>query len=287
MPLSMTGFGRAKEGKVAVEVRTVNHRNRDISIKLPHGHYEHEARIRGVLTEIVSRGRIDLMVNIKEWQGRKSVKANPEVAQAYLKELRALAKKLKVPGEVTLQQVSGWPGVMQMGDGQEEILEWTELLPVVKKALTELQGMRSREGKHLVKDVEKRLDVLAKVLPRVEERSRSGLIEYRNRLKARIAELAGDAAKTDTPRFEMEVAMLAERSDIVEEVVRLRSHIDHMRQLLKEEKPIGRRLDFLVQEMLRETNTIGSKSNDVKIAHEIVGMKEAIEQIREQIQNLE
>jgi len=186
-----------------------------------------------------------------------------------------------------MERLVNFPGVIQMGSGHEELVPWNEVETSVRKALKELQAMRMREGKRLATDLGKRLEGLTRLLPRIEQRSQEGLLEYRNRLKARIAALVGDTAATDTPRFEMEVALLAERSDITEEVVRLKSHIEEMKQMLKDVKPVGRRLDFLLQEMNREANTIGSKSNDVQIAHDIVQVKELLEQIREQVQNLE
>ncbi len=287
MPKSMTGFGRARSAALSVEIRTVNHKGRDISVKLPSGHYEYEPKLRALVVDALSRGRIDIMVTLREVYRVGTVKANKDLAKDYLNAVRALAKELKMPGEMRMERLVNFPGVIQMGSGHEELVPWNEVETSVRKALKELQAMRMREGKRLATDLGKRLEGLTRLLPRIEQRSQEGLLEYRNRLKARIAALVGDTAATDTPRFEMEVALLAERSDITEEVVRLKSHIEEMKQMLKDVKPVGRRLDFLLQEMNREANTIGSKSNDVQIAHDIVQVKELLEQIREQVQNLE
>lgn len=287
MPNSMTGFGRARTGGLLVEVRTVNHKNRDVSVRLPPGHLDVETRLRGLIAEKLSRGRVDLTVTVKEGVRPGVIRTNLPLAQAYLKAVRLLAKQLKMDGEVRLDRVLGWPGVLQSDAGALSGLKWEEVEPVVMKALRELGVMRAREGKRLIADIEQRLKKLSSALVFLETRLEGALLEYRNRLKSRVTALAGDTLVTDTPRFEMEVALLAERSDITEEVVRLRSHIVQMRTILKEAKPVGRRLDFLVQEMHREANTIGSKSNDVRIAHDVVQVKELLEQIREQVQNIE
>ncbi|NPV27709.1 MAG: YicC family protein [Firmicutes bacterium] len=292
MPRSMTGFGRAEvcgEGKIIVaEMKAVNHRYSEVVVRLPRQYSPLEERIRRVILNKVSRGRIDVYLNIEdESEKSRLVKVDKALAIAYYNSLKELAQILEIPLQVGVDQVAGLPEVLKLEEPENDLETiWSVAEPAVSLAVEELILMRQQEGKKLGEDLIHRLNKIAQFIKEIEARVPYVVQSYRERLQMRVQELLGETT-VDEARLAMEVAVFAERCNITEELVRLDSHLHQFRETLGLDTPIGRKLEFLVQEMGREINTIGSKANDLPIAHLVVEVKSELEKIREQIQNIE
>jgi uncharacterized protein (TIGR00255 family) len=288
----MTGFG-AGEGAVAggrllVEIRTVNHRFFHLSIKAPSAFASLETGLRERLRRDFDRGHVTASIRWLESpeRGAGSVNLDLERARDIVARLRELQTTLGVAGEPDLAMVARQPDVLVAGAGEAAEVVWDELEPVVRAAVTECKAMRRREGDVLLGELLHRLELLEKAAAVVAERAPHRLIAERDRLRAAVGELT-ESRKVDENRLEQEIAYLADKLDITEELVRLRAHIDASREALGEDSPAGKRLGFLAQEMGREVNTIGSKANDAAIATEVVAMKGELEKVREQLENIE
>jgi uncharacterized protein (TIGR00255 family) len=289
----MTGFGTATVevpgGRLAVEVRSVNHRFSEVQIRLPRDLAPLEDRTRALVQERIRRGRVEVIVTRDEGTRRpRRVRADVELAAAYAQALRDLAAAVGAGGEVTLAQVAGLPDVLRIEDERSEIDAVAPALEAaLRTALDALVAMRTEEGRRLALDLVARVDAIEQMTEAVASRSREVVRAYGERLRARLAEWLAQVP-LDESRVAAELAIFAERSDITEELVRLRSHLAQFRQALGEDEgPVGRKLDFLLQEVGRETNTIGSKANDVEISRTIITMKGELESLREQVQNVE
>lgn len=289
---SMTGFGRGEaEGDgfyFSVEIKAVNHRFLEISVKQPRSFLMFEELIRKKVQERLQRGRIEIYINIKEIEERQRiVKVDKELSLAYDNSLRELAKELKIGYITDVFQLISLPEVLSL---EEEEIEEELLFPVLEKALdkalNELVFMREREGERLKKDLEEKIQNLKRLTGEIRARAPQISVEYRERLQERLADLLSDTT-LDESRLAMEVALLADKASVDEELVRLESHLEEFGVILASTEPIGRRLDFLVQEMNREINTIGSKANDLTITRQVLESKSELEKIREQIQNIE
>lgn len=291
MPHSMTGFGSAEgplgEGRIAVEVRTVNHRHFSTQFRMPAGFERFETEVRARLRERIVRGHATLTARwTLEPPRTGGIKVDLDRARAIRDALGGLKDALGLSGEIDLGLLARQADVM-ISD-QKTSLEFSldELLSVVDGAVEGVLEMRAREGEALVRDVVTQLDAIESELGRVERRAPERLIEQRDRLRRTVEELL-DGRALDEGRLAQEVAMLAERFDVSEEIVRLRAHMQQVRAALSAGGPVGRRLTFLGQEMLREVNTIGSKANDAEIANAVIAMKESLERFREQVENVE
>lgn len=292
MPRSMTGFGSASaedgERLFTVEMRSVNHRYCDLKLHLPSELQGLAARLEPVVRRRLSRGRIDVNVSLN---GGVEASAAPRVdlarARGYRDALRALSDALGLEGEVSLAMVASAPGVIRPPEGVQDLDRVAEVLErIVEAAVGDLEKMRHREGAALAENLRGHLSATRTFVSAIRLEVPRASEARRAKLEERLAALLGDRG-LDPSRLAQEVAVLADRSDITEETERLESHIEQFDRLLQEDEPVGRKLDFLVQEMNREANTVGAKCSDARIAHLVVELKAELERLREQVQNLE
>ena len=291
---SMTGYGRgecARDGfKITVELGAVNRRQSEISVNLPRELEMLEAQARDAINARVARGRVTARIAVHAAEGKMSARLhiNKSLAEAYAKELSKLAKQLKIPDTVTLDQIVRAPGVFQ---SDEELVDadtvWPSMEKALHQALAALVKMREREGAHLAADLAARIAVMRKSVEKIRKQAPQTAENYRKQLLERIKSAGLENIAPDDERLLKEVVLFADRSDIAEELTRLQSHFQQFEDCRKSSEPVGRTLDFLAQEMNREINTIGSKANDAIISHEVVTLKAELERFREQAQNVE
>jgi uncharacterized protein (TIGR00255 family) len=289
---SMTGFGRGEGettlGKVFVETRSVNHRYCDINIKLPKRLTLFENRIKEIIRVQVSRGRIDIFLKLDSL-GEENVHLSVDLhlAEQYYQALQSLKESLHLRDKITLELVAGAKDVITAKEETGDLEPfWQEILPILKRSFQDLDDMKRSEGEILSKDLQQRLERITQQLQEIKHLCPSRLEAYRNRLHERVRSLLG-GIDVDPSRFQQEVALLAERTDITEEIVRAESHLAQFLTLLRAEEPVGRKMDFLLQEMHREVNTVSAKVNDAEISQRVVEIKAELEKIREQVQNIE
>ncbi len=288
---SMTGFGRAEkmfdDFEVKVNLKSVNHRYMDASIRMPKYYTFAEDKIRQAAAKYISRGKIEIFISVDRIEGSgKTIAIDKDVAKNYIDALRTLAE-FGIEDDVKISTISQYHDIFKIESDEEDEERITAmLLEVFSAAAEDFVNMRVEEGKNMEKDILSHLDILAEKLSQVELRYPQIVEEYKNRLRGKISEVLEDK-NIDESRIVTEVAIFAERTDIGEETVRLHSHIKEFKKAILTDQPIGKKLDFMIQEMNRETNTMGSKANDVEISKIIVDMKSEIEKIREQIQNIE
>ncbi|MDD6310970.1 MAG: YicC family protein [Firmicutes bacterium] len=291
---SMTGFGRGDytDGKrnVTCEIRTVNHRYADISVRMPKRYSFAEEKVKGIIKNEMKRGKADVSIIVENLaEGDVTVRLNTAVAQQYINSLKELKETCAVEGDIDLKMVASMPDVIRtIPDVEDEDEAAAAICSAVKLAAESLSEMRAIEGQKLADDLDMRAQTVKNIVKQIEERAPMVSKEYTDRLYERIRELIEDKVDIPEERILMEAAIFADKANITEELVRLDSHMSQMKTFLKgEEGPIGKKMDFLVQEMNRETNTIGSKANDLKITALMLDAKSEIEKIREQIQNIE
>ncbi len=289
---SMTGFGRCEiaenNRKFTVEMKSVNHRYLDVNIKMPKALGIFESAIRMELKNYISRGKVDVFITYEDYsESRSRVHYNKEVAEEYLKYLNQMAEDFGLDNDVRVSVLSKYPEVftMEEADVDEEEL-WRELQKAVDGAAKQFVDTRIVEGEHLRDDLIDKLDGMLELVDFIAERSPKIVTEYRQRLEDRVRELLADAA-VDEGRLLTEVTVFADKVCVDEEIVRLRSHIETTKNTLLEGGSIGRKLDFIAQEMNREANTTLSKANDLEISNCAIELKTEIEKVREQIQNIE
>ena len=288
----MTGYGRAEGettlGKVLVETRSVNHRYCDINIKLPKRLAPFEIRIKELIRSHVSRGRIDVSLKVDSGEEEKvQLTVDLHLAKQYYRALQALKKNLQLKDRITLAILAGAKDLITV---KEEVIDiepyWQEMIPILKRSFKEMDEMKQAEGETLARDLQLRLENIHQQLEEIKHLFPSALEAYQKRLHERIRSiLAG--VEVDANRFHQEVAFLAERADITEEIVRMESHLAQFGLLLEGEEPVGRKMDFLLQEIHREVNTMSAKANDAEISQRVVEIKSELEKIREQVQNIE
>lgn len=289
---SMTGFGKgeneAQGRKFTVEIKSVNHRYNDINIRLPRFMISLEDKIRKHLMQKISRGKTDVYINFETFSQQDiSVKLNEQLAAAVVQKLNYLQSTFGLKSDNTLDLVSRFPEVLTTENIEEnEEIMYDILLPALDSALEQFTAMREREGAALKEDILKKCAVLKDLTKRIEEKAAVVPEEYKQKLKNRIDELLGDVP-VDEQRISQEVLLFADRCCIDEEITRLYSHISQLEEILESNGPVGRKLDFLVQELNREANTSASKSGDLYITQAAIDLKSEIEKIREQIQNIE
>lgn len=292
MMTSMTGYGRGEataNGITAtVEIRSVNSRYLELSCYYPKRFAHKEFEMRDTIRKKISRGKLSVNVDIKYTGDIQAapVKFNHALAQSYHDALKNMQQHLQLPGFIELSHLLQFHDIFKGGDTDEALHhEWEVIHTAVHSALDALNHMRKKEGAELTKEFIKRIEQIESTLTTIEQITAERVPAERARLRERVAKLF-ESDEIDEQRLELEIILLADKLDVSEECVRLRSHIKFFREALGD-KEAGRKINFLLQEMNREVNTIGSKSNDVAIAHHVVGMKEAVEIIREQIQNIE
>ena len=291
---SMTGYGRgdssAKGLQLAVEISSVNRRQVEVAVSLPNELDSLEADLRKIVLTSVARGRVSGRVTLQRPSGKanRSILINEAQAEAYKKTLAKLADGMGLRDDLSLETILRLPGVMEAGEDEvDPVAMLSTLKRALGQALRQLQDMRSKEGANLGRDLTKRLASLRRITKRVAKRAPKVVEHHRTRLLERLAKADIDVADADDERFLREVVYFTDRSDISEELTRLESHFDQVDGCLISNEPVGRKLDFLAQEMFREVNTIGSKANDSEISQEVVTLKTELEKIREQVQNVE
>lgn len=288
---SMTGYGTAEgmvgQARVTVEVRTVNHRFFNSSIKLPSAFGAWEGEVREALRRHIARGHVSLSARIERAE-ESPIQIDEARFSAYVAQLKELGERHGLASELDLATVLRLPGVVVTGAVEDVGGTAAELVAVVEQAARALSQMRTEEGERLAQSIRERLDVIEYALGRIAERAPLRLAEQKARLERSVAELAGGVA-VDPQRLAQEIAIIADRLDVSEELDRFKSHLQSFRDTLDDEgrEPVGKRLSFVLQEMLREANTTGSKANDAAILAEVVSVKEELERIREQVENLE
>lgn len=289
---SMTGFGRCEvlkdSRKFTVELKSVNHRYLDVNIRMPKKLNFFETSIRTLLKSYADRGKVYIFITYEDLsQSQVSVKYNAALAAEYLKYLNQMAEEFSLDNDVRVSTLSRYPEVFTMEECSEDEDElWNGLKEALEGAFSQFVEMRTKEGERLKEDILLKLDLLSEQIRFIEERSPQIIAEYRTKLEEKMRELLEDT-QIDDNRIAAEVILFADKICTDEEVVRLKSHIQHMKETLEESNGIGRKLDFIAQEMNREANTILSKANDLDISNRAISLKTEIEKIREQIQNIE
>ncbi|MHB1392057.1 MAG: YicC/YloC family endoribonuclease [Clostridia bacterium] len=288
---SMTGFGRGEfrqgTSTFSVDVRSVNHRYSDISVRMPRAMSILEEKVREFVTEKISRGKVDVYINYNTFGQNSQVKLDTDLAKAYVDSLNTLKEMFGIRDDISLSLLTMFPDIMAMETVEMNMDElWVILKEALEMALDALVEMRQREGERLKNDLLEKLVNVKDFVGNIKEKSYSIVDEYKNKLYDRIKELTKDIP-IDENRLLTEVAVFADKSGIDEEIVRLESHMEELRKALNFKGSVGKKLDFIIQEMNREVNTIGSKITDLGILNNVISIKTEIEKIREQVQNIE
>lgn len=289
---SMTGYGKStleiNSRKYQVEIKSLNHRYLDISIRMPKQLSYLEETIKQQISSKISRGKIDVFIS---WENNsiegRNIKINTELAKAYIEELRKLAEEENLSDNIEVNDIARYPDVLIVQENQEDETIKNEIIEVVNKAVNNLVEMKQNEGIKIAEDLQKRLDYIQEEVNKVKEFSTGLINEYIVKLEERIKELLPNNQEIDKNRLMQEIVIYADKCSIEEEVTRLNSHIGQFKEFLKSDETVGKKLDFIIQEMNRETNTIGSKSNNLNITNGVIDMKTEIENLREQVQNIE
>ena len=289
---SMTGFGRSEivkgNRKISVEIKSVNHRYLEAGIKMPKKLNVFESRMRDLLKKYATRGKIDIFINYEDdSESQVNLKFNQNIADEYMAIFNNMSEKYNLKNDMTVGGLARFPEVITMDEVQEDEEElWHFIEEAMKAALEQFVNTRILEGENLKKDLLGKLDHMEELVAFVEKRSPEIMKEYRSKLESKVKELLGDTT-IDESRIATEVIIYADKICVDEETVRLRSHIEHARKCLNEDGGIGRKMDFIAQEMNREANTTLSKANDIEISNAAIDLKTEIEKVREQIQNSE
>lgn len=289
---SMTGYGRQKgeneRWEVQVEIKSVNHRYLDLNVKVPRIYSFLEEPIKTAVSAAVARGKVDIYLSITAKEGG-DVKVSPNLALAgeYLRALEQVRDTYSLKDDISVMELAHMPDLLTVAREEPDAEEVkAQVLEVLGRALEEYNAMRRTEGERLCEDIARRGQEIGKMVDQVEQRSPQSVEEYRQKIAQRMTEILGDSDIAEQ-RILAEAALFADKVSVTEEVVRLRSHLSQLQKMVQGDAPVGRKLDFLVQELNREANTIGSKANDYELAQIVIEIKAEIEKIREQIQNLE
>lgn len=289
---SMTGYGRQKgeneRREVQVEIKSVNHRYLDLNVKVPRIYSFLEEPIKTAVSAAVARGKVDIYLSITAKEGG-DVKVSPNLALAgeYLRALEQVRDTYSLKDDISVMELVRMPDLLTVAREEPDAEEVkAQVLEVLGRALEEYNAMRRTEGERLCEDIARRGQEIGKMVDQVEQRSPQSVEEYRQKIAQRMTEILGDSDIAEQ-RILAEAALFADKVSVTEEVVRLRSHLSQLQKMVQGDAPVGRKLDFLVQELNREANTIGSKANDYELAQIVIEIKAEIEKIREQIQNLE
>lgn len=293
MVKSMTSFGRAQSNKdngviFSVEMKSVNHRYLDINIRMPKTMLSLEEKIRNLITGKLNRGKVDVFINYKSYsQENIEPVLNINLAKKYYDCLKLMQEELNLIDDITTIKISRFPDVLTLVEKEENLEEMLdELLPLIENSLNLMNDMRIREGEKLKNDILIKIDTIENYVIEIEKLADEIPKTYKEKLEERLSELLGDV-ELDESRIAQEVAVLSDKAAVDEEIVRLKSHLNQVRQTLELKEPIGRKLDFIIQEMNREANTIGSKSVDIYMTNIVIDIKNTLEKIREQVQNIE
>lgn len=293
MVKSMTGFGRGEAAsvdyKITIEVKSINNRYLEVIPRMPRQIVALEDPVKKFVNGYVQRGRVDVFVTLEETENRqKTLKTDKELALAYYKSMQEIAELCKMDNAVTMDNMVRMPGIFTMEKDDDDLDEiWKLMQEALGSAMNLLVEMRQTEGDKLAADLLQRCAVIVDFVKEIDERSPMVVAEYQEKLQNRITELLADTALLDEAKFANEVAYFADRASITEELIRLDSHLSQLKDLLSCNDVVGRKLDFLMQELNREINTIGSKANDLQISRRVIDVKSELEKIREQVQNIE
>jgi uncharacterized protein (TIGR00255 family) len=288
----MTGFGRGEGetglGKVFVELRSINHRYCDINIKLPRRLTPFENRIKEMARSVVSRGRIDVTLRLDtSGEGKVQFSVDLPLARQYCQALRTLKDELQLAGEISLDMLTGAKDIITAKEELEDVEPfWKEIASILQQTFHRMNEMKRSEGESLAQDIRQRTKGIAFQLEEIKQQFPRSFEAYRGRLDEKIRSLL-EGKDVDPSRFQQEVALLAERMDITEEIVRAESHLAQLARVIEDEETVGRKMEFLLQELHREVNTISTKANDAGISQRVVEIKSELEKIREQVQNIE
>lgn len=289
---SMTGFGREQgivDGyEILVEIRSVNHRYFEFSSRIPRSFSYLDEKLKSFIGEKISRGKVETSVSISKTEGAEAeIEVNLDMAQGYVKALRQANELLELNDDLSLSNITRFPDVFKIQKVQDdEEVVWNAVSQICSKALDKFVDMREIEGEKMYDDISSRLNFIEEKTNEIESIMPSIIESYKNRLYSKIKETLDDK-NIDEQRILTEVAIFSDKIAVDEETVRLHSHISQFREMINSEEPVGRKLDFLVQELNREVNTIGSKAQDLSVTKTVVDLKSEIEKIREQIQNIE
>ncbi len=293
MIISMTGYGEAEavdnETTAVAEVRCVNSRYLDVVVRLPRQLNHRENEVREIARSYISRGKLNISITLsKESGGAAPLTVNSDIARSYYKLLTELRKSVKIREQVKLEHLLQFSEIFDSVSADEtEEKDWAIIQRAVKASLETLNTMRAKEGEELSRDLKTRLQSMGQTIAKIEQLSRGHIPEERKKLEEKVRQIVADPATVDQNRLELEILLLSEKLDVTEECVRFRSHEKFFLESIDSREPTGRRLNFLAQEMNREANTIASKSSDAEISRLIVSVKEELEKIREQLQNVE
>lgn len=288
---SMTGYGKANLTKndrnYQIEIKTVNHRYLDISVKMPRQLSYLEEPIKKEIGNKIKRGKVDVFITFdnNSLEGRE-IKINTELASAYIKELKKLAESENILADIQVNDIARYPDVLNIENSQDDETIKNEILEVLKIAIDNLIQMRQVEGIKMAEDISARIDYIQEKVQEISKLSTGLIEEYIVKLEERLKQIL-KGQEIDQARLAQEVVIYADKCSVEEEVTRLNSHISQFHNLINSNEPIGKKLDFIIQEMNRETNTIGSKANDLDITNRVIDLKTQIENIREQVQNIE
>ena len=289
---SMTGFGRSQrtvDGReITVEIKSVNHRYFEFSCRTTRGYGFLEEKLKSYISQRVARGKVDMFVSLSAPQDEQAtVTVNHRLASGYISAMRELGKTYGLADDISITAVAGYPDIFTVSrEPEDEEKVCSDVLSVVDEALEAFISMREAEGERLKADILARVETILSIVEKIEKRSPETVSEYEKRLKDKITETLGDRT-IDEQRVLTEVAIFSDKVAVAEETVRLRSHMAQLKKFFEGDMPAGRKTDFIIQEMNREANTIGSKVQDAEIAHMVVDIKAEIEKIREQVQNVE
>ncbi len=288
---SMTGFGRAKfenDGRMYnIEIKSVNHRYCDISVKLPRSISYLEEKIKKEMISNISRGKVDILVTFENNSAKgKNIKINKELARIYIEELKQLANENGINDNIPVTEISKFPEVLVIENVEDEEIIWKEVKNCLEEAINNFIIMRTQEGNKIKEDLEARLNEIKQKVSKISTYSTGLVEEYVVKLETRIKEILKTDI-VDKERLNQEIVIYADKCSVEEELTRLESHITQFKKILKEDIPVGKKIDFLIQEMNREINTIGSKSGSLDITNLVIETKTELEDIREQIQNIE
>jgi uncharacterized protein (TIGR00255 family) len=287
----MTGYGvgrvKAEDGECLAEIKSLNNKYCDINIKNNFQSLEIEQKMEKLIKNKVLRGKINILVKVENYGlTEEKIILNEDIANSYYKNLKTLKKKYKLKGEISIDSMLKFKDIFKIIKEEESTKIWVMVEKATNFALDSLLKMRGREGKVLVTDIRKRVKKLQKLIGKVEKFSKSSPIDYKDKLLNKIKNLI-DGLNVDEGRIELEAAIFAEKTDITEEIIRLKSHLIQFDDLLNSQESVGRKMDFLTQEINREINTIGSKTNDIEVTSLVVLVKSELEKIREQARNIE
>ena len=292
MVRSMTGYGRcvsvSDDRDISVELKSVNHRFLETNVRITRGYSFLEDKLKKYIQSRLSRGKVDVYVSIGDPKNDNAVvSVDHTLVKGYLNAFREIIEEYGLPDNISVTDITRYPDVLTVAKPEEdEDMVWNMLLPVLERAVSDFVAMRESEGDRLKNDILSKAEDIMAIVSLIEERSPQTVVEYKAKLTERIRELL-EGADVDEQRIAMEVAIFADKVAVDEETVRLRSHFTQMNEIIEKGGPIGRKLDFVLQEMNREANTIGSKVTDSELAHKVVDIKAELEKIREQIQNIE